>query len=72
MQGDPEMSQPSALPVETTVDEDADVIAALLPVPSQIEHFLAGTTTGRALFEALYDDVLDVPVPPRLTDLLRR
>jgi len=66
------MTQPSAIPVETLVDEDADAIAALLPLASQIEHFLAGTTTGRALFEALYDDVLDEPVPPRLTDLLRR
>jgi hypothetical protein len=66
------MTQPSAIPVETPVDEDADAIAALLPVSSQIEHFLAGTTTGRALFEALYGDVLDEPVPHRLIDLLRR
>jgi hypothetical protein len=52
--------------------EDADILAEFLPVSSQIAHFLAGNTTGRALFQALYDYVLDEPVPPQLTDMLRR
>ena len=52
-------------------DADADALAELLPVARQIEHFLAGNTTGRALFHALYDHVLDEPVPPRLTKALR-
>ncbi|HZS83086.1 MAG TPA: NepR family anti-sigma factor [Stellaceae bacterium] len=52
--------------------EDAEILAELLPVSVQIEHFLSGATNGRALLEALYDHVLEEPVPERLTSLLRR
>jgi hypothetical protein len=37
-----------------------------------IRRFLTGETTGRDVLEALYDHVLDEPVPQRLTDLLRK
>ena len=52
--------------------EDAEILAELLPVPAQIEHFLSGATDGRALFAALYDHILDEPIPERLSALLRR
>ena len=64
------MTQPSTLAAAPA--EDADILAEFLPVSSQIEHFLRGDTTGRALFQALYDHVLDEPVPESLKDLLRR
>jgi hypothetical protein len=64
------MSKTSAS-VAAAEDEDAEALVELLPVSSQIKHFLAGHTTGRALLHALYDDVLDEPVPPRLTTILR-
>jgi hypothetical protein len=64
------MTTPRA--VSTPPAEDAEVLAEFLPVSSQIAHFLAGNTTGSALFHALYDYVLDEPIPPQLTDLLRR
>jgi hypothetical protein len=62
----------AATPGAATPADDADILAELLPVTVQIEHFLAGDTTGRALFEAIYDHVLDEDVPERLTAVLRR
>jgi|SwirhisoilCB1_FD_contig_31_4569701_length_256_multi_7_in_0_out_0_1 hypothetical protein len=44
---------------------------AAVSVPSQIELFLSGATDGAALFGALYDEVLDEPVPDRLKALCR-
>lgn len=52
--------------------EDADILAEFLPISAQIEHFLAGDTSGRALFQALYDHILDEPVPQRLKAVLPR
>lgn len=37
-----------------------------------IRDFLAGKTDGEGLLHALYDHVLDEPVPERLSALLRR
>ena len=37
-----------------------------------IRDFLAGKTEGEDLLHALYDHVLDEPVPERLRALLRR
>jgi hypothetical protein len=51
---------------------EAETHAALLPLAAQIEQFLAGRTTGRALLEALYNAPLDEEVPARLKDLLPR
>jgi hypothetical protein len=64
------MTNPSTLAAVPA--EDADILAEFLPIPSQIEHFLAGDTNGCALFHALYGHILDEPVPERLTDMLRR
>jgi Anti-sigma factor NepR len=38
----------------------------------EIRDFLTGKTDGEDLLHALYDHVLDEPVPERLTALLRR
>lgn len=42
------------------------------PTAEQIRDFLAGRTRGETLLHALYDPVLDEPVPPRLRRMLRR
>lgn len=45
------------------------------PIPSadrDIRDFLAGKTDGEDVLHALYDHVLDEPVPERLLALLRR
>jgi hypothetical protein len=47
-----------------------DLIAAL-SIPGQVELFLSGATDGAALFGALYDAILDEPVPERLSALCR-
>lgn len=41
-------------------------------VDSDIRDFLAGRNDGEDLLHALYDHVLDEPVPERLRALLRR
>lgn len=41
-------------------------------VDREIRDFLAGRTDGEDLLHALYDHVLDEPVPARLRALLRR
>ncbi len=38
----------------------------------EIRDFLTGKTDGEDLLHALYDHVLDEPVPERLTALLKR
>ena len=40
-------------------------------VDREIRDFVAGRTDGDDLFHALYDHVLDEPVPPRLRALLK-
>jgi hypothetical protein len=42
------------------------------PVDRDIRDFLAGKNEGEELLHALYDHVLDEPVPERLRSLLRR
>ena len=42
------------------------------PVDRDIRDFLTGKTDGENLLHALYDHVLDEPVPERLKALLRR
>ena len=46
--------------------------AARSPVDRDIRDFLAGKNDGEDLLRALYDHVLDEPVPDRLKALLRR
>jgi hypothetical protein len=41
------------------------------PVDRDIRDFLAGKSNGEDLLHALYDNVLDEPVPDRLRAVLR-
>jgi hypothetical protein len=41
------------------------------PVAEQIRAFLVGRTNGEALLRALYDPILDEPVPARLRRVLQ-
>ena len=45
---------------------------ALSLIDRDIRDFLAGKNEGEDLLHALYDHVLDEPVPQRLRDVLRR
>ena len=45
---------------------------AMSLIDRDIRDFLAGKNEGEDLFHALYDHVLDEPVPQRLRDVLRR
>jgi len=45
---------------------------AVSSIDRDIRDFLAGDTDGEELLHALYDHVLDEPVPERLSALLRR
>jgi hypothetical protein len=60
-----------ATAVRTQEDDEVEALAQLLPVSEQIRNFLAGHTNGEALFHALYDDVLDEPIPERLLAVLQ-
>jgi hypothetical protein len=51
------------------VDDRADLFP--MSVDEQIREFLDGETNGEDLLHALYDHVLDEPVPSRLTAILR-
>jgi hypothetical protein len=55
----------------TNLAADATEFSPALSVSGQIELFLSGTTDGEALFAALYGDVVDEPVPERLSSLCR-
>jgi hypothetical protein len=63
-----------ALGFPTRVDALARV--KLFPVPPSVESrfaaFLRGESHGEDLLHALYDHVLDEPIPERLRSLLRR
>ena len=41
------------------------------PVDQEIREFLAGDSDGEDLLHALYDHVLDEPIPERLRAILR-
>lgn len=49
-----------------------ELVIAKSPVDRDIRDFLAGKNDGEDLLHALYDHVLDEPVPERLKGLLRR
>jgi hypothetical protein len=53
-------------------DPHIDPYTAPMPMDAEIRRFLAGETNGRVVLEALYDHVLDEPVPQRLKDLWRK
>jgi hypothetical protein len=42
------------------------------PVDREIRDFFAGKSDGKDLLHAIYDHVLDEPVPERLLALLKR
>ena len=44
----------------------------ICPIDRGICDFLAGKTDGEELLHALYDHILDEPVPERLRAILRR
>jgi hypothetical protein len=48
-----------------------DEIEAELPIATQIQRFLDGESDGRALFEMLYGEIGDEPVPEHLLALVR-
>ena len=50
----------------------AEPIVGKSPVDRDIRDFLAGKNDGEDMLHALYDHVLDEPVPERLKALLRR
>jgi hypothetical protein len=37
----------------------------------ELNRFFEGSTTGDKLLHAIYDEVLEEPVPPRLADLMK-
>lgn len=41
-------------------------------IDTQMRAFLAGKTDGKELLHALYDGILDEPIPQRMRNLLRR
>jgi hypothetical protein len=52
----------------------ADYQLAAEPTPSwhdELRAFLDGDTNGEPLFHAIYDSVLDEPIPARLLEALR-
>lgn len=49
----------------------AESLAPLRSVDSQIRAFLAGDSDGEEVLHAIYDHVLDEPVPERLKALLK-
>jgi hypothetical protein len=57
----------SSAALKMSEEFDLDEVA----VEEQIQDFLDGRTHGEDLFHALYDHVLDEPVPARLSALLR-
>jgi hypothetical protein len=46
--------------------------APLSALADSIRAFLDGETNGEALLHALYDHVLDEPIPPQMRELLRK
>ncbi len=64
------MKAAAVIPLPQT--ETTDDMEALLPIATQIDRFLSGQSDGRALFEALYGDLADEPVPQHLLDLVRK
>ena len=50
----------------------AESIIPVRSVDSQIRSFLNGENDGEAVLHAIYDHVLDEPVPERLKALLKR
>jgi len=42
------------------------------PMAGEIGDFLNGRTHGESLFHALYDHVLDEPIPERMREVLKR
>ena len=42
------------------------------PIAHDIADFLAGKTHGESLLHALYDNILDEPIPERMRELLKK
>ncbi|HJU20761.1 MAG TPA: hypothetical protein VJ770_30300 [Stellaceae bacterium] len=57
--------------VDTTLPAAAEFEMVRPSVEDQIAAFLDGRTHGEELLHALYDHVLDEPIPPQMKALLR-
>ncbi|MGH7090808.1 MAG: hypothetical protein ACREE4_08170 [Stellaceae bacterium] len=66
----PKKGQP-AMYRDTILSALAQLEAAPPSVEDQIIAFLDGRTHGEELLHALYDHVLDEPIPPQMKALLR-
>lgn len=62
------MTASAALTAMQTLEDE---IVSELPVEIQIQRFLDGESDGRALFDVLYGDVADEPVPEHLLAIVR-
>ena len=66
------MLQESALVMNLAIKcSFAESITPVRSIDSQIRGFIAGDNDGEDLLHALYDHVLDEPVPERLRALLK-
>ena len=54
------------------LDVDVEPRIAMSWIDRDIRYFLAGKNAGEDLLHALYDHVLEEPVPDRLRTLLKR
>ena len=65
------MTQPSVQFAVVLNDRPALFDQVAIAVDNDIRDFLDGENDGCELFDALYGDVADEPIPQRLTALLR-
>ena len=60
------MSSSAAALVELSENDEVDAL-----IDAAIRRFVAGETAGTELFQALYGEVLDEPVPAHLLAVVR-
>lgn len=60
----------SSTEVATALPDDPEPRGEAFSIKAQIAAFLDGETHGEALLHALYDPILDEPIPPQMRALL--